>query len=545
MQVLIIGSGIAGLSAAIRSAELGCRVVMASPYISERAQSVMAAGGINAVLDPSREGDSTELHIEDTMKGGCFIENEAAVRGLCESAPEIVRWLDSIGVMFSRGGSGEIAQRAFGGQSRKRTAYAGASTGRQIVSALIQKCREYEISGMIERRTGLDFHSAVIHDGSCCGAVFTETMSGRPVCITADAVIMATGGMNRLFGKTTGSALCDGYAAGRLLTQGVRLRNLEMIQYHPTSIETPNKRMLISEAARGEGGRLFFEESGRRTYFMEEEFGSGGNLMPRDVVSRCMYRCPSQVYLDISFLGEKLIHERLQEVYDLCRDYIGLDVTEEAIPVAPSVHFFMGGIRTDDDHMTDVDGLYAAGECASKYHGANRLGGNSLLAAVYSGRTAAEACSERGEAGIIPDGDGQTGIVQEETAAAGSSSAGTTAGAILMRLPGIMNRRLGIIRDEKGLRTGISEIDELIAETGSLRYDTGLTAYENLRIKHMLILSKAMLMSALAREESRGAHCRSDFPETKEEFRRCSFAEYKDGEISIGFEDQSLTGENR
>jgi succinate dehydrogenase / fumarate reductase flavoprotein subunit len=303
--------------------------------------------------------------------------------------------------------------------------------------------------------------------------------------------------------------------------------------------------MLISEAARGEGGRLFFEESGRRTYFMEEEFGSGGNLMPRDVVSRCMYRCPSQVYLDISFLGEKLIHGRLQEVYDLCRDYIGLDVTEEAIPVAPSVHFFMGGIRTDDDHMTDVDGLYAAGECASKYHGANRLGGNSLLAAVYSGRTAAEACSERGEAGIIPDGDGQTGIVQEETAAAGSSSAETTAGAILTRLPEIMNRRLGIIRDEKGLRTGISEIDELIAETGSLRYDTGLTAYENLRIKHMLILSKAMLMSALAREESRGAHFRSDFPETKEEFRRCSFAEYKDGEISIGFEGQSLTGENR
>jgi len=540
MQVLIIGSGIAGLSAAIRSAELGCHVILASPYVSERAQSVMAAGGINAVLDPSREGDSLELHIEDTIKGGCFIEDEDTVRGLCTAAPDIVRWLDSIGVMFSRYPSGEIAQRAFGGQGRKRTAYAGASTGRQIVTALIQKCREYEISGKIERRIGLNFHSAVIHGGRCCGAVFTETVSGRIVTVPADAVIMAAGGMNRLFGKTTGSSLCDGYAAGRLFTQGVRLRNLEMIQYHPTSIETPNKRMLISEAARGEGGRLYYEEGGRRVYFMEDEFGERGNLMPRDVVSRCMYRCPSQVYLDISFLGEKLIHERLQEVYDVCMDYLGLDVTKEAIPVAPSVHFFMGGIKTDDDHMTDIDGLYAAGECASKYHGANRLGGNSLLAAVYSGRKAAEACSERGEAKGGPDADAVTAEAEAGLAAAKSSDKGTAADSMLMKLSAIMNSRLGIARDEKGLRAGLAEAEELAAE--AVRYDEGLSVYENLRIKHMLILSKAMLMSALVREESRGAHYRQDCPETKDEFCSCSVAEYKDGAISISFGDDARSG---
>ena len=543
MQVLIIGSGIAGLSAAIRSAELGCHVVMASPYISERAQSVMAAGGINAVLDPSREGDSIDLHVEDTMKGGCYIESEESIRGLCMSAPDIVRWLDSIGVMFSRSRDGEIAQRAFGGQSRDRTAYAGASTGRQIVTALIQKCREYEISGMIERRTGLDFHSALISGGSCYGAVFTDTVSGGTVTIRSDAVIMATGGMNRLFGKTTGSALCDGYAAGRLFTQGVRLRNLEMIQYHPTSVETPNKRMLISEAARGEGGRLYYEDGGRRIYFMEDEFGEKGNLKPRDVVSRCMYRCPSQVYLDISFLGEKLIHERLQEVYDLCRDYLGLDVTKEAIPVAPSVHFFMGGIKTDNDHMTDIEGLYAAGECASKYHGANRLGGNSLLAAVYSGRRAAEACSKRGEANDGPDTEELAAHAEAEIAAAKSADKGMTADGILMKLPVIMNSRLGIARDEEGLRDGIRELDELIAEAGSLRYDSGLSAYENLRIKHMLILSRAMMMSALAREESRGAHYRSDFPDTDDGFRRCSVAEYKDGRTDISFVDEGSSGD--
>ena len=540
MQVLIIGSGIAGLSAAIRSAELGCHVILASPYVSERAQSVMAAGGINAVLDPSREGDSIELHIEDTMKGGCFIEDEDTVRGLCTAAPDIVRWLDSIGVMFSRDPSGNIAQRAFGGQSRDRTAYAGASTGRQIVTALIQKCREYEIVGKIERRIGLNFHSAVIHGGRCCGAVFTETVSGRIVTLPADAVIMAAGGMNRLFGKTTGSSLCDGYAAGRLFTQGVRLRNLEMIQYHPTSIETPNKRMLISEAARGEGGRLYYEEGGRRVYFMEDEFGERGNLMPRDVVSRCMYRCPSQVYLDISFLGEKLIHERLQEVYDVGMDYLGLDVTKEAIPVAPSVHFFMGGIKTDDDHMTDIDGLYAAGECASKYHGANRLGGNSLLAAVYSGRKAAEACSERGEAKGGPDADAVTAEAEAGLAAAKSSDKGTAADSMLMKLSAIMNSRLGIARDEKGLRAGLAEAEELAAE--AVRYDEGLSVYENLRIKHMLILSKAMLMSALVREESRGAHYRQDCPETKDEFCSCSVAEYKDGAISISFGDDARSG---
>ena len=540
MQVLMIGSGIAGLSAEIRSAELGCHVILASPYVSERAQSVMAAGGINAVLDPSREGDSIELHIEDTMKGGCFIEDEDTVRGLCTAAPDIVRWLDSIGVMFSRDPSGNIAQRAFGGQSRDRTAYAGASTGRQIVTALIQKCREYEIVGKIERHIGLNFHSAVIHGGRCCGAVFTETVSGRIVTVPADAVIMAAGGMNRLFGKTTGSSLCDGYAAGRLFTQGVRLRNLEMIQYHPTSIETPNKRMLISEAARGEGGRLYYEEGGRRVYFMEDEFGERGNLMPRDVVSRCMYRCPSQVYLDISFLGEKLIHERLQEVYDVCMDYLGLDVTKEAIPVAPSVHFFMGGIKTDDDHMTDIDGLYAAGECASKYHGANRLGGNSLLAAVYSGRKAAEACSERGEAKGGPDADAVTAEAEAGLAAAKSSDKGTAADSMLMKLSAIMNSRLGIARDEKGLRAGLAEAEELAAE--AVRYDEGLSVYENLRIKHMLILSKAMLMSALVREESRGAHYRQDCPETKDEFCSCSVAEYKDGAISISFGDDARSG---
>ena len=221
-------------------------------------------------------------------------------------------------------------------------------------------------------------------------------------------------------------------------------------------------------------------------------------------------------------------------------DYLGLDVTKEAIPVAPSVHFFMGGIKTDDDHMTDIDGLYAAGECASKYHGANRLGGNSLLAAVYSGRRAAEACSARGESKAWPDAAAVTADAEAEVAAAKSSDKGTSADGMLMKLSEIMNSRLGIARDEKGLRAGLAEAEELAAE--AVRYDGGLSVYENLRIKHMLILSKAMLMSALAREESRGAHYRQDCPETKDGFCSCSVAEYKDGAISISFGDDARSG---
>lgn len=535
MHVLITGSGISGMSAAISLAEAGCRVTMVSPFVSERAQSVMAAGGINAVLDGTLDSDSTDLHTEDTLKGGCYIENKEAVRGLCEAAPDIVRWLDSIGVIFSRTGDGEIAQRPFGGQSRRRTAYAGDTTGKQIVTAMIQKCREHEINGLIERRTGLDFHSAVVRDGSCCGAVYTDRSSGERVSIYADALIMATGGMNRIFGKTTGSALCDGYAAGRLLSQGARLRNAEMIQYHPTTIETPNKRMLISEAARGEGGRLYYEEDGERVYFMEDKFGEKGNLMPRDVVSRCMYECPSQVYLDISFLGEKLIKERLGEIYELCNDYLGLDVTKESIPVAPGVHFFMGGIRTDDDHMTDIDGLYAVGEGASKYHGANRLGGNSLLAALYSGRVAAKACMKRGEAPEINIDDSL-----EELKTGGS---GESPSLILAKLADIMNTRLGIVRDEAGLKAGLEELARLSEEAENCCCDEGLSAYENYRIPYMLITARAIMMSALAREESRGAHFRSDFPETRDEYCRCSLASFSDGEISIGFEDDRIRGE--
>lgn len=540
MKVLIIGSGISGLAAAIAAADMGDDVVLVSPYPSERAQSVMAAGGINAAINTAGEDDSCARHAMDTIKGGCYLENEDDVRRFCENAPENIRWLEQMGVVFNRNEDGAISLRAFGGQSRKRTAYSGASTGKQIVTALVQKCREYEIDGRIQRKLGLYFYSGLIRDGVCYGALFCKQYTGELQAFYADAVIMATGGLNKLFGKTTGSELCDGYATGRLFSQGVKLRNLEFIQYHPTTIETDYKRMLITEGARGEGGRLYYLDGEKRVYFMEEKYGPNGNLMSRDIVSRCIYDCPSQVYLDISFLGEKLIHERLEEVYQLCKDYIGLDVTKEPIPVAPSIHFFMGGIRVDRNHRTNILRLYAVGECASKYHGANRLGGNSLMAAVYSGRVAAEAI-HREEAASVREEDFASYIEQEKAAIKRIKESRSLFPSIyIMRnMADVMNYSLGITRTRKGLLEGVEALDFYLNSVKSIKFDPTVSLYENYRIYYMLLLAKVIMRSAMEREETRGAHIREDFPETKESFRKCSVAELVDGQIQIYFEAES------
>ena len=322
-KAIVIGSGIAGCACAVRLADAGVHVLLVSPFPSERSQSVMAAGGINAVLGDCEAGDSVASHVDDTMNGGHGIAGEQAVKSLCEHASDVVEYLERIGTVFSL----------------------------------------------------------------------------EP----ADALVMATGGQNALFGKTTGSTQCDGYAAGKLFMQGVDLKNLEFIQYHPTTIETSQKRMLISEAVRGEGGRLFYLKGGERVYFMEEKYGSRGNLMPRDIVSQEIEATGCEVYLDAAFLGKRVIDERLPEVRDICQKYRGIDIAKEPIPVVPSVHFFMGGIAVDNQHETNVENLFAIGECASIYHGANRLGGNSLLAAVYSGWVAARNKAKAGEIKALYD----------------------------------------------------------------------------------------------------------------------------------------------
>ena len=532
-HVLIIGSGLSGLSCALELAENGIRSTLVSPYPSERAQSVMAAGGINAALG---KDDSPERHAQDTLNSGGNIAGNEAVSGLCSAAPEIVRWLDSLGVVFSRDENDEVALRAFGGQSRKRTAYAGASTGKQIMTALIREARKYESNEVITRLLGRQFHSALIENGTCYGALLYNEKTLKMETVYADAVVVATGGQNLLFGKTTGSTQCDGYAAAKLYEQGARLKNLEFIQYHPTTVETPQKRMLISEAARGEGGRLYYKENGKRVYFMEDLYGERGNLMPRDIVSKCIYDAPSQVYLDIAFLGEKLIKNRLFEVAEVCRKYASIDVTTESIPVYPSVHFFMGGLDVDKNHKTTIDHLYAVGECASRYHGANRLGGNSLLSAIYSGKIAAKAIGELSDADDIPDFGAYISEQEENLKKYFESKSRFSAVYIRREIAKLMNDCLGITRTEEKLNEGIQSIDYYLSISDKLTYDSDTSPYVGYSIRPMLLLARAILASALARKETRGAHIRNDYPERSEEYAYCSVCDYQNGKHYVSFE---------
>lgn len=536
--VLIVGSGIAGLSCAIQAAENQNRVIMVSPYPSERAQSVMAAGGINAALDTAH--DSPAQHAEDTVKSGCGLASATAIEGMCRAAPGIVRRLQEWGCVFTREQSGELSLRAFGGQTEKRTAFAGTSTGKQIVSALVQKAREYQIKGLLERRVGLWFYSALICEGECYGALLYNERSGKLECVTADATVVATGGLNGLFGTTTGSTLCDGYVTAKLFLQGVELKNPEFIQHHPTVLQTANKYMLISEAARSEGGRLYYEKDGKRVYFMEERFGKNGNLMSRDVVSKCIAEVQEPVFLDISHLPAEKIKRDLPEVYELCGQYADIDVTKEPIPVTPFAHFFMGGLSVNDNHATNVSRLYAIGECAALYHGANRLGGNSLLASFYGGQVAA-----REAAALAPVGARDfSAFLQAETQAiaAWPLKKGETLGVQVVReLAQTMRISLGVFRTKEGLEAGLAAIDGLLEKCKKLFFGAGVPLYQMYRLEPQLALARAILLAALFRCESRGAHQRSDYPDTLASFGAATLVSYDGGAYTVRLQEEKRT----
>ena len=532
-EVVVIGNGISGMMCAIRCAEYGMHVSLIAPGPSEQSQSVMAAGGINAVTADHEEGDSVESHIEDTLKGGAWLAGRNAVTGMCTQAEEIIRYLSDIGTVFTIDERKRPVMRAFGGQSHKRTHYCGSSTGKQIVSALIMEVRRYEAEGRITRCLRLHFHSALIKDGICYGTLLYDERERTLVPFYADALVMATGGQNCLFGKTTGSSRCDGYAVGRLFEQGAVLKNLEFIQYHPTTLETAQKRMLISEAVRGEGGRLYYLENGKRVYFLEDKYGPKGNLMTRDLISREIVASGRDVFLDISFLDRHTIDERLPEVRDLCAKYRGLDIAKESIPVAPSVHFFMGGLAVHMDHETSIGNLYAVGECASMYHGANRLGGNSLLAALYSGGIAAKSMAEKNVPGGRPDFD--TFVAAEERDLQRMLASDSPFAAMHIRdlLADTMREHMSIVRTGDSLTKGIEDVRYYLSAAGHIHYDPSVSAYTNYSLKGILTLALASLICADSRKESRGAHYRSDHPQTLDFCAAATLISYDDGAYRV------------
>ncbi len=517
MSINIIGAGLAGLSAALTLAEQGvpCNLVSYAP--SERSQSVMAEGGINAALDTSGEHDTIEEHYADTLKGGVYLADENAVWGLCSHAPEIVKKLDRLGVPFSHNDKG-IVQRYFGGQKKKRTAYVKASTGKMLVTALIDEVRKYEVKGLITRYPRHRFVQLMLDNGACQGVQIADRFTGEPNMLSG-AVIIACGGMAGLFdGMTTGSTHNTSDVAATLFAQGVELSNLEFVQYHPTTIGISGKRLLISEAARGEGGRLFVRRNGEPWYFMEEKYPELKNLMPRDVVSAEMVAvtarddCEDQVYLDMTGIDKKVWKTRLSDLRDQCVHYIAVDPMKEPIPVSPGIHYFMGGIWVDEHHRTNIKNLYAAGECACQYHGANRLGGNSLLGAIYGGRVAAEC--------VMKNRIEETNIGVQHTTYSEVSP------LLAERISTILYRSLPIMRNESDMKAAQQELNAM------------LTPNLNEAEKRRLSLALAMVRSAIHRKESRGAHKRVDYPERDDaSFRKQSVVRCENGKITLTLRD--------
>lgn len=513
--VNVVGAGLSGLSAAITLARqgIGCNLISSQP--SERAQSVLAEGGINAALDTMGENDTPEDHYADTMRGGCYLEAEQTVHNLADHAPEVVRELVRLGVPF-RSQEGRLVLRAFGGQKKRRTAFTKAGTGKTIMTALIDEARHYEAEGLITRWNHHTLVDMKIDAGRLISITIQDEYSAKLMEMSGPA-ILCTGGMNGIFDEmTTGTTQNTGNADAIAFAAGVCFSNLEFIQYHPTTVGICNKRMLISEAARGEGGRLYILRNGQPWYFMEEKYPVLKNLMPRDVVSREMVLvrqeegCAGDIYLDMTGIGEKVWQDKLSDLRSEILVYLHLDPKTTPIPVSPGIHFFMGGIRVDDGHGTEVAGLYAAGEAACKYHGANRLGGNSMLGAIYGGSQAARSAMKQADEITIqePEGPGPEAETPECRA----------------ELRNILMESLGIVRTPEQMQSGLEQMKHLYKKTD-------LTEMDRKRIR----LGMAMLEAALGRQESRGAHYRTDYPETEEAFCKISCVRWKKDHIDLKF----------
>lgn len=509
--MIIIGAGLAGLSAALTAASLGEKSVLVSSMHSERAQSVLAQGGINGI--PGEE--HIRKHYQDTMKAGAGLSDPQAVERLARSAPYIVDWLSSLGVPFSADGE-KLALRRMGGHTESRTVFAKDSTGKIIMTTLIDEVRKQEAAGLIKRLPHHRLEKLLIQGESCEGCVVYDRFTGARSQISG-SVIIASGGLSGLFdGYSTGSRDNDGAAAAELFSQGVKFSNLEFIQFHPTTIAIEGKRCLISEAARSEGGRLFVKRPGARWYFMEEKNQTLKNLAPRDEICREMVFAQekdgseNQVYLDMETVSEDIWEKRLAGIRTECITYLGIDPRREPIPVEPGIHYFMGAILTDEFHRTNFRHLYAAGECSCQYHGANRLGGNSLLGAIFGGITAAkQAQKEKKKEVCVDDLSGRKEDSENQR--------------IRKRLADCLWRGLGIVRSEEKIKEALAELENLKKEAACLTD------------KERIHLGTAMLLSALKRRESRGAHYREDYPDMEKNYGKSTEASFDGEAVKITF----------
>ncbi|MGI8780894.1 MAG: FAD-binding protein [Solirubrobacteraceae bacterium] len=523
-DVLIIGAGLAGQRAALAAAEAGATVAVMSKVHPVRSHSNAAAGGINAALNPE---DSWESHAFDTVKGSDYLGDQDAIEIMCREAPGEVLWLEHRGVTFHRSPEGKLGTRAFGGASAARTYYVADITGQALLHVLYEQLMK--VHAQVERYEEW-FVTALVQDdeGDCCGAVARNIRDGSMELFSAKAVIQASGGAGQCFKPTTNALICTGDGIAQSFRIGAPLLDMEMIQYHPTTLA--GNGILITEGARGEGAHLY-NAAGER--FMERYAPNKMELASRDVVSRSEQTEINEgrgfpdgtVALDITKVPRKRTLEALREIVNIGRDFAGVDITREPIHIKPGCHYIMGGVKTDVWGATDIPGLYAAGEVACvSVHGGNRLGANSLLDTLIFGRRSGEHAAQRAAGMGMPRAP-EAALADERRAIAriiGRESGGRRISEIKDELGEMMNEKCAVFRTQEGLTEAQSTIVRLKEEASVAAIDDRGTVFNQdvlgaIELGYMLDVGECIVMGALERKESRGAQFRLDFPERNDD----------------------------
>jgi succinate dehydrogenase / fumarate reductase flavoprotein subunit len=562
--VIVVGGGLGGLWATLRVVESGLPVKLFSLFPVKRSHSACAQGGINAVLDVKGQHDSIEQHIVDTIKGGDYLADQPPIRSMCEDAPGLIRTFDRMGVTFSRTPEGIMDQRLFGGVKNRRTCFAGATTGQQLLYAVDEQVRAREVGGLVTKYEGWDFLSLVLDDaGVCRGITAMDLVTMEVKAFRADAVILATGGLALTYGRSTMSSNSTGAPAARVYQQGAKFANGEFIQFHPTGIPGHDKNRLMSEACRGEGGRIWVPKQAgdqrdprqipeaERFYFLEEWYPAYGNTVPRDVASRAICRAvrhmglgiggQDMVYLDLTHQPRDFLERRLGGILEMYRTFMGEDPCDVPMKIFPATHYSMGGLWVDYDttvdaagaarmtrvhprnHATNVPGLYACGECDYAYHGANRLGANSLLSASYSGRVAGEASvayvKNLGKSnGALPDSiyDGERKRQEELNQQILSRDRGENPFALHRDCGDLMRANVFVERDNAGLDKALAGLQTLkeraarVALDDDSRWSNQSLSWAR-QVQDMIVLAEVIAKCARQRDECRGSHYKAEF----------------------------------
>ena len=530
-KIIVVGGGLSGLMATLKICEAGGEVDLFSYCPVKRSHSLCAQGGINACMDTKGEHDSIYEHFDDTVYGGDFLADQLAVKGMVEAAPKLIHMFDRMGVPFTRTPEGVLDLRNFGGQKNKRTCFSGSTTGQQLLYALDEQVRRWEVKGGVNKYEFWEFIKIFKDKNGVCRGIIAQSMNSMEIkAFKADVVILATGGPGQVFGRCTASTICNGSAVSAVYQQGAKIANPEFIQIHPTAIPGSDKNRLMSEACRGEGGRVWVYKDGKPWYFLEEMYPAYGNLVPRDVASRAIFKVcvhmdlginhDRRVYLDLSHIPADYLERKLGGIIEIYTEFVGKDPRKVPMEIFPSVHYSMGGIYVDRKHFTNIPGLMASGECDHQYHGANRLGANSLLSAAYSGTVSGPEAMKWAKENVsklceITDAEIENARqqVQDEYDAIRQMNGSENAHQLHQEMGEIMYEYVSIERDNKGLDISLAKLKEILKRWDNI----GVTDHGNWanqeamfvrQLRNMILYAMAITKSARCRDESRGAHAK-------------------------------------